>query len=151
MKALIKKSISPGAACPGVEGARTGASIQLAAVLYIFALLGLASFAPVLRADDAPAGDAKPHIDLTKSPRIIAYQLRRMSSADLVALERHPDDAKYKPVYEALLVRKGIDRKYRQESADSLAKINKTDPVIELLDGIGKVDAEDKGIPRTRR
>ena len=47
-----------------------------------------------------------------------------------------------------LLTRKGIDRKYRQEAIEALAKINQSDPVVELLTAIGNVDTEDKATLR---
>lgn len=98
--------------------------------------------AAVARADEAP------QIFLDKSPRVVAYQLKRLTNPQLVSLERHDDQPKYKPVYEALLTRKGIDRKYRQEATAALAKIDHSDPVVEILDGIGKADPQDRGTQR---
>jgi azurin len=89
-----------------------------------------------------------PQIFLDKSPRVVAYQLKRLTNPQLVALERHDDQAKYEPIYEALLTRKALDRKYREEAIAALAKLDKSDPVIEILDGIGKIDPEDKGTQR---
>lgn len=96
-----------------------------------------------LRAEDRP-GEA-PHIFLDKSPKIVAYQLKRLNNAQLLAVERKPDEAKYKPVYEAILTRKAMDNKFRQEAMEALAKLDKSDPVVVLLNAIGNVDAEDKG------
>ena len=92
--------------------------------------------------------DEAPQIFLDKSPRVVAYQLKRLNNQQLAALERHDDQAKYKPVYEALLTRKGIDRKYREEAIGALTKLDKSDPVVEILDGIGKVDPDDKSTER---
>jgi azurin len=41
-----------------------------------------------------------------------------------------------------------MERKYRDEAVEALAKINKSSPVVELLAAVGKVDAEDKGTQR---
>ena len=100
---------------------------------------------------DAPAGDAAgaaPKIDVTKSAAIQKYQLKRLTTAQLAAVERKPEKP-YKSVYEALLTRKGLDRKLRQEAADALATINGTDPAVELINGLGLVDPdEDKATPK---
>jgi azurin len=91
------------------------------------------------------APGAAPQIFLDKNPRIVAYQLRRLNNTQLLALERHDDQPKYKPVYEAILTRKGVDRKFREEAIGALAKLNHSDPVVEILSAIGNVDAADKG------
>jgi azurin len=126
---------------------------RLAALVSAAALaLGAAG---VARAQDAPAADAPaaeagaaPKIDVTKSAAIQKYQLKRLTTAQLVLVERKAEKP-YKTVYEALLTRKGIDRKIRQEAADGLAKINGTDPAVELINGLGLVNPdEDKATPK---
>lgn len=88
-----------------------------------------------------------PTIFLDKPAKIVAYQLRRLNNAQLLAVERKPTEAKYKPVYEAILTRKSMDRKYRQEAVEALVQIDKSDPVSELLNGIGLVPEDDKATP----
>jgi uncharacterized cupredoxin-like copper-binding protein len=94
--------------------------------------------------DAAPTPAAAPEIFLDKSPQIVAYQLRRLTNPQLIAVPRKDNDPKYKPIYQELLTRKGLDRKYREEAVAALAKVNHSDPVVEILAGIGAVDAEDK-------
>lgn len=94
-----------------------------------------------------PASGDAPHIFLDKSPAIVAYQLRRLTNAQLIALERHDGDARYKPVYQALLTRKGIDKKYRDEAVAALAKLDHANPVIVILNAIANVDPEDAITP----
>ena len=101
-------------------------------------VLLLASFG----AADSLAEQAPP-VFLDKSPKIVAFQLKRLTNPQLLAVERKTDHAKYIPVYDTILVRKGIERKFRQEAAEGLAKLNKSDPVVEILSGIGKADKED--------
>ena len=108
----------------------------------------LALAAGLLLAPSAIWADEAPQIFLDKSPRVVAYQLKRLNNQQLIALERHDDQAKYKPVYEALLTRKGVERKYREEAVAALGKIDKSDPVVEILDGIGKADPDDRGTQR---
>ena len=106
----------------------------------LFAVAALALLVQPLPAQDKPAA---PQVFLDKSPKIVAFQLKRLTNPQLLAVERKTDHAKYKPVFEAILVRDGMERKYRQEAAEGLAAINKSDPVVEILGGIGKVESPD--------
>src|SRR5258706_93650 len=114
----------------------------------IAAALTISNVSPVRAADDAADATGTPQVFLDKNPRIVAYQLKRLSNAQLIAFERKTDDPKYKPVYEALLARKGIEKKYREEAVEALAKLGSSDPVSVLLEAIGKTEAEDKTTPR---
>jgi azurin len=84
-----------------------------------------------------------PKVFLDKSPKIVQFQLKRLTNPQLLTVELKTDQTKYKPVYEAILVRKGMERKYREESARALATLNKSDPVVEILAGIGAADKDD--------
>src|SRR5690348_2752866 len=89
------------------------------------AVMFLSASVATVRAQETPEqpeNNAAPHILLDKNPRIVAYQLSRLNNPQLIALERHPDQAKYKPVYAAILSRKGLDRKYREEALKALAQ-----------------------------
>jgi azurin len=116
--------------------------------LAVTAALSFSLLFPVWAADDAADASGTPQVFLDKNPRIVAYQLKRLSNAQLIAFERKTDDPKYKPVYEALLTRKGIEKKYREEAVEALAKLGSSDPVSVLLDAIGKTEADDKTTPR---
>jgi azurin len=94
------------------------------------------------------ADDEKPTLNLGGSARVVDFQLRKHTNAQLVAIDRNPDDAKFKPVYAAILKRKGIDRKYREEAVAALAKLDKSDPVTVILAAIGGVADDDKNTPR---
>ena len=56
---------------------------------------------------DAAAQDA-PRILLDQPLRAVEYQLGRLTNDELVAVERKDDDVRYRPVYVALLTRKGV-------------------------------------------
>src|SRR5438094_2088871 len=71
---------------------------------------------------------------LPKSPTAAAYILSRLSNKELIAAPRSEF------VYVALLQRKGLDRKYRLEAIEGLAKARRTDPLSELIGGIGELD-----------
>jgi len=107
--------------------------------------IALVAWSSISVAADPP--EAAPQIFLDKSPQIVAYQLRRLSNAQLVGLERKPTETKYRPIYQALLTRRGLDKKYRDEALGVLAQLDHSDAVVELLDAIGNVDPEDKSTP----
>lgn len=113
-------------------------------LLYAGVMAGVAAaFSPSgLRAQPAPA-PAEPQVFLDKSPKIVQFQLKRLTNPQLLAVERKTDHPKYKPVYDAILVRRGMERKYREEAAMALATLNQSDPVVELLAGIGSADKDD--------
>src|SRR2546429_8435921 len=101
-------------------------------VLALFATVML-SLAPTRAADDEPP---KKTLFLPKSPRAAAYVLSRLSNKELVEAPRSEF------VYVALLERKGLDRKYRIEALEGLAKTRNTDTLTELLKGIQDLDAK---------
>ncbi len=100
------------------------------------------------RAYAAEEESSAPKLMLDKSPAIIAFQLKRFSNPQLIAIERKADEPKYIPVYQAILTRKGIDKKNREDSVDALVKLKKSDAVTVLLEAVAKVDSEDKNTPR---
>jgi azurin len=110
--------------------------------------LALGASSTLCRADDQPTAVEKPHVLLDKSQRVVAYQLKRLSNAQLLLVDRNTSDSKYKPVYEAILTRKGMDSKYRDEALKALTDLEKSSSVVVLLDAIGKADPEDKSTPR---
>ncbi len=71
---------------------------------------------------------------LPKSPTAAAYVLGRLSNQELIAAPRSEF------VYVALLQRAGLERKYRIEALDGLAKARNTDTLTELLAGLGELD-----------
>ena len=84
-----------------------------------------------------------PKILFDTSPRAVEYQLGRLTNAELVLVDRKPDDPKFKPVYAALLTRKGIGREYFDEAVGVLMKMDKASRTQVLLDGLSKVRPDD--------
>lgn len=85
-----------------------------------------------------------PRIFLDKSPRIVAYQLNRLTNDRLLMVERKTDDPKYAPVFSAILTRAGMAQKDREDALKSLVEINQTDSTTELLATLTELDADDK-------
>lgn len=89
-----------------------------------------------------------PKVFLDKSPKVVEYQLKRLSNAQLLLLEPRNDDAKYIPVHKAIVVRSGMSAEQRQQAAEALATLEKRllpEVIVELL---SKLDASDRGLAR---
>ncbi len=86
----------------------------------------------------------KPRVFLDKNPRIVAYQLKRLSDKQIVLVDRKTDHIKYRPVFHSFLYRASLDRKYWQEALASLSIINKTSMMREVLEAISRNDGSDK-------
>ena len=82
----------------------------------------------------ASAQEEKKTFFLPKNPTAAAYILGRLSNKELTEAPRGEF------VFVALLQRKGLDRKYRVEAIEGLAKIRKTDALTELLAGLEALD-----------
>ena len=94
---------------------------------------------PHRSAGDRAASDTRPRIFLDNEPRVVAYQLQRLSNEQLAEVERDADDPRYRPVYEALIAREGLASKYRREAILALAVLNQSDVIGEILAGAERV------------
>ncbi|MGN6545119.1 MAG: plastocyanin/azurin family copper-binding protein [Aureliella sp.] len=92
-----------------------------------------------------------PKLFLDKSPKIVEYQLKRLSNAELLAAERSTDSPKYIPVYAAILTRAGLPSGERRAAAEALAKLRSTSVVQELLTGLGTLTTDDDATARLAR
>jgi azurin len=88
--------------------------------------------------------DDTPKILFTQSPRAVEYQLNRLTNDQLARVERTETDVKYRPVYYALLTRKGIGREYFDEALGALAKMDKFGQTGVLLEGLSRVKPDDE-------
>lgn len=113
----------------------------------IFALLGMGLVPTNVTGGDEPVESSRPKKPriLYTSPRVVAYQLRRLSNETLVWVDRNTSDPKYRPVYEAMLSRPGLGPQFRNEALKGLSALNKTDYVAELIAGIKRLDQVDGG------
>ncbi|MEM1067274.1 MAG: c-type cytochrome [Planctomycetota bacterium] len=126
-----------------------------------FCWIGLLTiaFAEYRSHDDHNHGDqeatapkvAPPKVFLDKSPRIVAYQLKRLDNQRLLMVDRKTTEAKYIPVYTAILSRVGMSPQYRNEAVEALTKLQESNSVDVLLGAIGTLDADDRDQARTAR
>ncbi|MEZ6062812.1 MAG: plastocyanin/azurin family copper-binding protein [Planctomycetaceae bacterium] len=84
----------------------------------------------------------RPRVFLDKSPRIVEYQLKRLSNAQLLLVERATDDPRYIPVYRAILVRPGLAVGMREEAADALAIMQESSVTDVLLSAVESLDPQ---------
>lgn len=96
----------------------------------MFALAMLVSFSTRAAEEEPP----KKTLFLPKNPTAAAYVLNRLSNKELI------DAPRSEFVYIALLQRVGLERKYRLEALEGLAKTRGTDALTELIGGIGELD-----------
>ena len=97
--------------------------------------------------DHEPGQSPCPRVFLDKGDRVVRYQLDRLSDAQLLMVERSTDDPRYRPVFEAMLLRPGLSRQHREEALQGLVRIDGSDPVPVLLDALTRLGEAD----RTRR
>ncbi len=87
-----------------------------------------------LAAAFASAQEHKTNFFLPSNPVAAAYVLSRLSNQELIAAPRGEF------VYVALLQRAGIERKFRVEALEGLAKLRHTSVLGELLNGLAELD-----------
>lgn len=126
----------------------TAARFPLVGVSLLAALL-LCALPSSAQHEEHQHGNAKaekPVVFLDKAPRIVAYQLSRLSNAQLLLVDREATDPKFIPVYQAILDRPGMDSKQRAEALKALAVLNKSDETAEILAALQRIGRE-KGAP----
>ncbi len=101
--------------------------------------------------DKTASGIKPPKLFLDKPPKVIEYQLKRLSNAELLLAERSPDDAKYIPVFKAILLRAGVPAGERRGAAEALAKLEKNSIVEQLLAALGTLTGDDAESTRSIR
>jgi uncharacterized cupredoxin-like copper-binding protein len=84
-----------------------------------------------------------PRILLDQPARAVEYQLNRLSDDELTLVERNAGDVKYRPVYVALLTRKGLAPQFRDEAVAALVKLDKSSRTRVLIDALAKVRPAD--------
>lgn len=94
-------------------------------------------------AESEPPAEPPPKIFFNKSPRVVAYQLKRLDNQRLLRVPRNDEDPKYAPVHEAILRRPGMPPAEIEAAVAALAKLNEQTPITVLLNTLGELRAED--------
>src|SRR5919108_3858153 len=106
-------------------------------------LLATAFVMPLGAAAHTHRAQEAPRILLDLPLRAVEYQLGRLTNEELMLVERKPEDVKYRPVYFAILIRRGMPPQYRDEALDALVKMDKASRARVLLDALAKVPSDD--------
>ena len=78
----------------------------------------------VAYAVSAAAQAPTPRILIDQPLVAVEYQLRRLTNDELSRVERKPGDPRYRPVYVALLTRRGLGPELREEAVTALTKLD---------------------------
>ena len=81
-----------------------------------------------------------PKIFLDKSSKIIEYQLKRLTNEQLLLVERKSDDPKTIPVHSAIAARLGISVADRKNAIESLATIQESTLIAEVMKVLDKLE-----------
>ncbi|GIW96841.1 MAG: hypothetical protein KatS3mg111_0174 [Pirellulaceae bacterium] len=92
-----------------------------------------------------------PRVFLDKSPKVVEYQLRRLSNDQLLLIETSADDPKFDPVLMAILTREGMAKSHRQEALAALQQLRKAGPIPILQEALERIEGDDTGSQQTRR
>jgi uncharacterized cupredoxin-like copper-binding protein len=103
----------------------------------------LAAMAALLVSTPAFARQDAPRILLDQPLRAVEYQLNRLTNDELTLVERKEGDPRYRPIYMALLIRKGIAPQFRDEAIAALTALDKTSRSRVVLEALSKVPADD--------
>lgn len=142
---------------PGSRRRRCREAWLLAAWLALPAVLSAVALAEVealakagLGTEAAPAAKAAqdaPRVLLDQSPRAIEYQLARLTNDQLARVERADTDVKFRPIYVAILTRKGMARPFRDEAVAAIVKMDRAAPTRVLLDALARVPVDEADGP----
>ncbi len=109
--------------------------------------------AAVAQHEHANHGSAveRPTIFLDKSPRVVEYQLKRLSNEQLLLVETATDDKRYIPVFSAILSREGMSAANRATALEGLVAINRSNPIVELVKALQGIAGKDEAAARVRQ
>jgi azurin/DNA-binding transcriptional ArsR family regulator len=107
------------------------------------ALLAATALSPRSAHPSALDRNQAPRILLDQPLRAVEYQLDRLTSDELVLVERKDTDVRYRPVYFALLTRKNVPAQVREEAVAALTKLDKSSQTQVLLEALARVPADD--------
>jgi azurin/DNA-binding transcriptional ArsR family regulator len=102
-----------------------------------------ATLAAILTFASGSYAQEAPKILLDQPLRAVEYQLGRLNNEELVLVERKDGDVRYRPVYFALLIRRGIAPQFRDEALAALVAMDKTSKSRVLLEALSKVPIDD--------
>ncbi len=92
-----------------------------------------------------------PKVFLDKSAKIVEYQLKRLSNAQLLMIDVATDHSKYIPVFAAIAVRPGMSAQQRETAVQALVKLGGKSTAETVLEQLGKLKETDREQQRVAR
>jgi len=111
---------------------------ETASIVLISALVGGLLLSPTAASAQDP-----PKILLDQPLRAVEYQLGRLTNEELILVERKDGDPRYRPVYLAILTRKGIPAQFRDEALTALVGLDKSGKSRVMLEALSRVPVDD--------
>lgn len=113
-------------------------------------VLSLIAFVTIPAAAQHAHGNktAPPKVFLDKSPKVVEYQLSRLSNEQLLMIETDANDAKFRPVFSAILAREGMDKASRVSALKGLVSLSKQSPVDQLVETLLSLKKKDSSYQR---
>ena len=87
---------------------------------------------------------AAPKVFLDKSAKVVEYQLKRLSNAQLLSVQVATDHPKFAPVFAAISVRPGMSLEQRRLAVEGLAATLKKPFVESVLEQLRSLNASDR-------
>jgi uncharacterized cupredoxin-like copper-binding protein len=107
-------------------------------------LVTVAAAAAAVQPAAAQTPSAPPPRILIDQPLVaVEYQLRRLTNDELSRLERKPEDPRYRPVYVALLTRRGLPPERREEAVAALTKLDGASRALVIAGALARVPDDD--------
>lgn len=88
---------------------------------------------------------------LEKSAKIVEYQLKRLSNAQLLVIEVATDHPKYVPVFAAISARPGMSAQQRETAVQALVKLTGKSTAETIFDQLVKLSETDREQQRVAR
>lgn len=92
-----------------------------------------------------------PKVFLDKSAKVVEYQLKRLSNAQLLSIEVKTDHSKYAPVFSTIATRPGMSSEQRETALKSLAEVTKKTLIQTLFEQLEKLSDSDREQLRVAR
>ena len=92
-----------------------------------------------------------PKVFLDKSAKVVEYQLKRLSNAQLLLIEVATDHPKYLPVFTAIAARPGMSAEQREAAVMALGKINGKSIGETVFEQLAKLNSSDREQQRVAR
>lgn len=119
-----------------------------------FLQLVLAGFALAQEHPDHETSTRKtepPKVFLDKSAKVVEYQLKRLSNAQLLLIDVATDHPKYVPVFAAIASRPGMSAERRESAVVALGKLSSKSIAETIFEQLGKLNATDREHQRVAR